>query len=268
MRSTLFLLTLVAAAPLAAQPQDPGGSQADVVGAYRLDPYRPLRPGELRSAAFLTEMRALPYGRVLGPVAPPAVAARQSPELVMVGSTIGVRPPAGAAYQRGDTVVLAVTSPGPKGWGDMVLPTGLARIGTSNPRQTEAVVIALYGPVREGQVTLPLSPTPRIGEVQPVKADGPTGSFLFGREPGELRQQGSELFIDMGRTAGVRLGDFIEFRRRSGPRPGSADMVEEGLATGQVVSLGEKSSTVRLFRIKDPNIPAGSPVLRIATLSN
>jgi hypothetical protein len=268
MRSTLIVLAMVAAAPLAAQPQDPGGSQADVVGSYRPDPYRALRPGELRSAAFLTEMRAMPYGQVLGPVAPPAVVFAQSPEMVLLGSTIAVRPPSGAAYQRGDTVVLAVTSPGPKGWGDLVLPTGLARIGTSTPRQTEAVVIALYGPVRAGQVTLPMSPTPKIGEAQPVKIDGPTGSFLFGREPSELHQQGSELFIDLGRTTGVRLGDYIEFRRRSTPRPGSADTVDEGLAVGQIVSLGEKSSTVRLFRIKDPSFPAGSPVLRIATLSN
>ncbi len=268
MRSTLIVLTMVAASPLAAQPQDPGGSQADVVGSYRPDPYRALRPGELRSAAFLTEMRVMPYGRVLGPVAPPAVVFAQSPELVLVGSTIGVQPPAGAAYQRGDTVVLAVASPGPKGWGELMLPTGLARIGTSNPRQTEAVVIALFGPVRAGQLTLPMSPTPKIGEAQPVKADGPTGSFLFAREPAELHQQGSELFIDLGRTGGVRLGDFIEFRRRAAPRPGSADTVDEALAVGQIVSLGENSSTVRLFRIKDPNIPVGSPVLRIATLSN
>ena len=268
MRSTLILLTLVAATPLAAQPQDPGGSQADAVGWYRPDPYRALRPGELRSAAFLTESRPMPYGRVLGPVTPSAVEFAQSPEMVMPGSTIGVRPPAGAAYQRGDTVVLAVTSAGPRGWGDMVLPTGLARIGTSNPRQTEAVIIELYGPVRAGQVVLPLSPSPKVGEAQPVKADGPTGSFLFGREPGELHQQGSELFVDLGRTSGVRLGDFIEFRRRPGPRAGSADMVDQSLAVGQVVSVGEKSSTVRLFRIKNPGFPAGGPVLRIATLSN
>ncbi len=266
MRRILMLLACTAALPLTAPAQ---GQPANAMGgAYRQLPAQALRPGEVRSAAFLTEMRSMPFGMVLGPVTPPAVIARESPEMAMLGSIIGVRPPAGAAYQRGDTVLLAVVMPGPKGWGEMVLPTGLARIGASNPRQTEAEVIALYGPIRAGQVTVPISPLPTVGEAQPTKADGPTGTFLFGRELGELHQLGSELFVDIGRGAGVRIGDFIEFRRRSGLRANQADMIDERLAVGQVVNVGEKSSTVRLFQLQDPAIPAGSPVLRVATLSN
>lgn len=265
MRLILTLLACTAALPLTAQSQEP---PADAIGAYHPVPYRALRAGEVRSAAFLTEMRTMPFGRVLGPVSPPTVPARQSPEMAMLGVMIGVRPPAGATYQRGDTVLLAVVMPGPKGWGHRVLPTGLARIGSSNPRQTEAEVIALYGPIREGQVTLAINPMPNVGDARPVKADGPTGSYLFGREQGELHQLGSELFVDLGRSTGVRIGDFIEFRRRSGLRANQADMIDEGLAVGQIVNVGEKSSTVRLFRIQDPGIAAGSPVLRVATLSN
>ncbi len=199
------------------------------------------------------------YGQVLGPVALPAVAARQSPEMASVGSTIGIRPPMGVAYQRGDTVVLAVVMPGPKGWGEMVLPTGLAQVGNSNPRQTEAVVIAVYSTIYAGQVTLPLSPLPDLGTAQPVKADGPTGSYLFGRESGDLHQQGSEVFVDLGRPNGIRLGDFIEFRRRAVPRPEEADLIDEELATGQVVNVGEKSSTVRTVPDQGPEHPGGQP---------
>jgi hypothetical protein len=266
MRSTLSLLALMAATPLAAQ--DPAGEQGQLIGATGAEPYRSIRPGELHSAAFLTEGRTMAFGRVLGPVTPPAVPTQQSPEMAMVGTTIGVLPPAGTAYQRGDTIVIAVVAEGPKGWGQVVMPTGLARVGGSNPRQTEAVVIALYGPIRGGQVTLPMPPTPKSGTAQPVKASGPTGTFLFGRERADLRQQGAELFIDLGKSAGISVGDFIEFRRHPGPRANGADMIEEGMAVGQVVSVGEKSSTVRLFRITDPAIPSGSPVLRVATLPN
>lgn len=266
MRMILSLLACTTVLPLTARAQElPANAMG---GAHRPLPYQVLRAGEVRSASFLTETRSLPFGQVLGPVTPPAVVARESPEMAMLGATIGVRPPAGAAYQRGDTVLLAVVLPGPKGWGDMVLPTGLARIGSSNSRQTEAEVIALYGPIRAGQVTLPISPLPGVGEARPVKADGPTGAYLFGREQGELHQLGSELFVDLGRSTGVRIGDFIEFRRRSGLRANQADMINERLAVGQVVNVGEKSSTVRLFQLLDPGIPAGSPVLRVATLSN
>lgn len=265
MRSTLTLfLATVAAAPLAAQ----ASATQDVAAAFQPEPYLSIRPGELQSAAFLTEMRTMPYGRVLGPIQLAAVPARQSPAMAVPGETIGVLPPTGVSYQRGDTIVLAMVKPGLNGWGDMVVPTGLARVGASTPRQTEAVVIAMYYPIREGQVTLPLAPAPRVGDAQPVPASGPTGSYIGAREPGVLHPLGDELFIDMGKAAGIRLGDFIEFRRRAGARPNAADTIDERLAEGQVVSVGEKGSTVRLFRVSDPAIPVGSPVLRIATLPN
>lgn len=275
MRSTLAVLVLTAWAPLAAQQpanldflKPKTESAQDALRAYENQPYQAIRPGEVRSAAFLTEGAVMPYGQLLGPVSPATVPARESAELANLGATIGVRAPAGASYQKGDTVVLAERMPALKGWGEIVVPTGLARIGDSNPRQTEAVVIAVYGPIRGGQVTLPFTPVPKSGSAQPVPADGPTGNYLMGRTGGELHQPGSELFVDLGQQAGIRVGDFIAFRRRPGPRINAADMIPETLAVGQVVHVGDKSSTVRLFRVMEPSIPAGTPVVRTATLPN
>ncbi len=269
MRSTLTVLALLAAAPLGAQVSAPMTPRMSATSSSdRSDVFAPLRPGELHSAAFLTEMQPMPYGRVLGPVSQAAVVAHQSAEMVMVGRTIGLLPPAGAAYQRGDTVVLAAVTPAARGWGEMVVPTGLALVGASTPRQTEALVIASYGPIRAGQVTLPMGPTPTANNSDPVKADGPTGNFLFGEEQGNPRQLGSQLFIDIGSNAGLRLGDYIEFRGHPGPRLNGADTIDKGLAIGQVVHLGAKSSTVRLYRISDPTIVMGTPAVRVATLPN
>lgn len=273
MRSTIALLTLVAALPLSAQQNDPlaflrrapdGADRS--FAAYRNQPYRPVRSGEVRSAGFLTERRSMPFGRVLGPVTPPVMHATESSETALPGSVIAVLPPPGAAYQRGDTVLLARVVPGPDGWGDIIVPTGLARIGDHTPRQTFATVIAMYGPVRMGQVALPLEPVNNPGMVQPVAITGPTGEIIAGRETRELEQVGGVMFINVGGAAGVRIGDFIAVHRRAGPRLNAADTADDVVAVAQVVRVGDKSSTIKLIRVIDPDIRAGAPVVRIATL--
>lgn len=273
MRSTIALLTLVAALPLSAQRNDPLAflrRAPDVADrsfeSYRDQPYRPVRTGEVRSAGFLTELRSMPFGRVLGPVTPPVMHATESSETALPGAVIAVLPPPGAAYQRGDTVMLARIVPGPPGWGDIVVPTGLARIGDHTPRQTLATIIAMYGPVRMGQVAFPLEPVTNPGMVQPVAITGPTGEIIVGRETRELEQVGGVMFINVGRAAGVRIGDFIEVRRRAGPRLNAADTADDVIALAQVVRVGDKSSTIKLVRVIDPDIRAGAPVVRIATL--
>src|SRR5439155_1159248 len=45
----------------------------DVLRAYVHQPYRPLRAGEFYAAGFLSEEERLPWGRVLGATATPAI---------------------------------------------------------------------------------------------------------------------------------------------------------------------------------------------------
>ena len=272
MRFTLAILVL-AAAPLAAQQTDPLAflrpplSPSEQAKRYSEIPYRPVRPGEVRSAGFLTENRAMPFGRVLGPVSPEQVQSSQSAEIAMSGMRIAVRPPAGVAYQRGDTILLAIITPGPEGWGDIVIPTGLARVGDHDPRQTIANVIATYGPIRDGQVTLPLEPVPNLVPSNRSKWRGRREQCLV-LETRELQQPGGLMFIDIGRTAGIRIGDFVEIRRRPGPRLNASDTIDELIATAQVVHVGDKSSTILLNRVVAANIDAGTPVVRVGTLPN
>ncbi|MES1259832.1 MAG: hypothetical protein ABUL71_04490, partial [Gemmatimonadota bacterium] len=86
------------------------------------------------------------------------------------------------------------------------------------------------------------------------------------REPRDVAQVGEVLFINMGRAAGMRVGDFVEIRRHAGPRLNGADTVDDLMAVAQVVHVGEKSSTIKLTRVIDPGIRSGTPVVRVATL--
>lgn len=259
MRSSLALLLLLGAAPLVAQ---------DVVRASEAVPYVPIRPGQSYSAGFLSEMRLLPYGKVLGPVTPQQIRSAAGGAVMAIGATLGIRPPAGASYARGDTLMLAQRTPGPKGWGEVITPTGLARVRGVDGSQTLAEVVAVYGPIRDGQVTLPLEPVSNPGAVQPVKIGGPAATLIAPREPRELLQPGNIVFIDAGRAAGIRMGDFVEVRRKPARRLNAADQIDELMATGQVVVVNEKHSSVALIRIISPDIAPGTPVIRVATLPN
>lgn len=260
MRSTLAVLLAFGVAPLAAQ--EVVAHAADAV------PYAPVRVGQSYSAGFLSELRLLPYGKVLGTVTPPQIRSAAGGAVIALGATIAIAPPAGTSYATGDTVVLAVRRPGPKGWGDVITPTGLARITGADGNQTLGKILAIYGPVRDGQVTLPIEPVTNPGAVQPVKSNGPSARMIAPREPRELLQPGNVIFIDAGRTAGMRMGDFVEVRRSPAHRLNAPDQVDELMATGQVVAVNEKHSSVALIRIVSPDIAAGTPVVRVATLPN
>ncbi|HEY3935130.1 MAG TPA: hypothetical protein VGL65_11010 [Gemmatimonadales bacterium] len=273
MRFTLVALTVVLVPPLAAQGNDPLAflrrrpETVDLTfSEYRDQPYTPVRTGEVQSATFLTDGMTMPFGAVLGPVVPPQIHATELGELAFAGAVIAVRPPAGAKYQRGDTVLLADIVPGPKGWGDIVIPTGLARIGDSSPRQTLATVLANYGSIHSGEVTLPLMPFTNPGRVAPVAISGPSAEVIAGSETRELEQVGSNLFVTLGKGSGIKIGDFVEVRRRPGPQPDNADAIDDLMAVAQVIHVGEKSATIRLTRVLDGDIRPGTPVVRIATL--
>jgi cell shape-determining protein MreC len=89
---------------------------------------------------------------------------------------------------------------------------------------------------------------------------------LGGREIRELKHPQQRLLIDLGREAGVAPGDIFEIRRTPGPRINAADAIDELMATGQVVRVGQRSSTVLLLRIVSPDIPPGMKARRIARL--
>ncbi len=277
MRGKLFILAgLVAALPLGAQaPSDPDGTPfflrkvpppADALKAYSEQPYRPVRNGEVYSAAFLTEGREMAFGEAIGPSSV-ALSTPGGTAVTALGTAISVRPPEGGSYRVGDTLVVAEVRSGPRDWGEVVVPTGLVVVTGHAEHQALAGVVAIYGFMRGGQAVFPAAPISNPGEVRPVAVDeGPEGAMIAPLTERELMMTGGHLFSDLGQRDGIRIGDFVELRsgaRNDDERPESTT---ELMATGQVVHVSQNSSTIKLTNVLNPALRPGAAVVRVATL--
>ncbi len=271
MRFTPVLaLGIVLALPLAAQaPSDADGRPfllrkaeppAVALQAYREKPYLPIRASEVRSAGFLTEDQMLSFGESLGSHRPGGHRTPGSPAVVAVESEFEVNAPEGDSYQRGDTLIVAIASAGPKGWGQRVIPTGMVEVLESHGRHAITRVLSIYGPLRGGQVVFRAAPIDNPGEVKPVPAEGPVGAVISLREVRELLMPSGHLFSDLGQRDGIKLGDFVEVRSDAA----NADATP--MATGQVVHVNPNSSTIKLMNVTHPAIEPGTAVVRVATL--
>jgi hypothetical protein len=237
------------------------------LGAYVNQEYRPLRPGEFYSSGFLTEDNMPPAGLLLGPVTPPQIRNLSERTMATLFTEVGIRAPAGVTYAKGDTLTAYTLELGFSGYGDIVIPTGLVRITGRSEHQYLGEVVAMYGAIRSGQ---PLIPTEKFQPGPMTKAepttDTLTGLVLGGREIKELKHPQNRILINMGRDKGVTPGDIFEIRRMPGPRINAADAIDELMATGQVVRVGQRSATVLLLRVVSPDIPPGMKARRIARL--
>ena len=236
---------------------------------YREQPYRPLRRGEFYSAGFLTEGETLSAGKVLGAVTPQQIKVIAERSSIMLFTSIAIVPPEGAQYQVNDTLLLFQEFEGPRGFGQIVSPTGLARVTGQNGKEAIASVIAVYAAIRYGQFALPADKFAQGGttRAQPV-SNGVTGTVVGEQEIRELKQVQNFLFVDIGRKDGVAPGDLLEIRRRPAPRPESASTVDELMGTLQVIRVRDHSATAKVLNLVSPDVPPGALVRQVAKLSN
>nr|MBA2626771.1 LysM peptidoglycan-binding domain-containing protein [Gemmatimonadales bacterium] len=127
----------------------------ETLRAYSDQPYRPLRRSEFYSSGFLTEGKDLPFGRLAARVTPPQIQAVSTRVSATMYTDIVVAPPAGASYQVGDSLLIAMLGPDLRGSGRIVHPTGLARVTDISNGLTVASIVAVYGPIRSEQYMLP-----------------------------------------------------------------------------------------------------------------
>lgn len=242
-------------------------SQLESLRAYTEQAYQPLRPGEYFRAPWLSEGEVIASGRFLGPITPPAVAYIREGSPAAIYSAVGLAAPDGAEFAVNDTLVVFERELGFRGYGDLLVPTGLVRVTGRSERQHLGEVVAVFGAMRYGQEIVPARgyvPGPMARPV--AAADTLTGTVLGARERRQLKEPMQGILIDLGREDGVRPGDVFEIRRVPGPRPSAAASEPEMMARGHVIRVGERSATLMLTAVVAPNIPSGMTVRRVARL--
>jgi hypothetical protein len=149
----------------------------------------------------------------------------------------------------------------------VIAPTGLIRVIDASRPEIVGEVIAAYGQITDGQRVMPAEKFQDPGRVRPVPiSDGVKGRVLAQRDNQPLTGPQDVIFLDKGRKDGVGLGDLFEIRSTAKKRDRAAGVIVEPMATVQVVHVGEGTSTARVLRVTQPDIPAGTEVRQIAKL--
>jgi len=233
----------------------------DVLRGYINQPYRPVRAGEFYAAGFLTEGERLPWGRVLGATATPAIHRLSDRTSATTFEEIAIRPPRNASYHVGDSLLLArIDRPLASGrWGEVVVPVGIARVTGVEEQQVLAVVVAQFSRVRDGALAMPLEPFRDPGQVRPTPVEqGLVGQLVEARDPHPIAGVLQYFFIDKGRAEGVTLGDVFEVYRPAAGQLGSPS--EEVRAVLMVVHTREHTATGLVLQIVHPGLDPGLPV--------
>ncbi len=225
----------------------------ETLRAYSDQPYRPLRRSEFFSSGFLTENHDLPYGRLTGRVTPPQIAVLSTEVSGLLYTEMTVTPPNGATYQVGDSLLVLTLGDNAGEYGRIVIPTALARVIDIRAGQYVVSIVAVYGPIRSGQLVLPADHFTDAGSARAVAmADGAQARLLGSPLDRPLKKPQDVMFIDKGRKDGIAPGDIFEVRRTE--TPSGTKAVPEVVATLQVIRVNERTATTRILSLTSPNL--------------
>jgi len=231
------------------------------------DAYRPLTRSMFYSVGWLTEYQALPLGQLVAFVTPMEIGAIEDRRSALLFAKVTVKPPAGATYQTGDTLLLLNIGREVESYGYIVHPLGLVRVTDGNLKPASAEIIAIYAAIRPGQNTLPVEKFPEFGSARAVPiSDGVEAKIVAIRDHHDLVTPTDVIFIDRGRKEGVGLGDLFEARRQPNVAGAGADAVPEVLAVFQVLRVGEHTASLKAKQLSTPAIAVGTMVRQIAKL--
>jgi len=219
----------------------------------------PVQAKEYYAAPWLGSRATLPVvGRVAGKVDPGLPGAQAAPsvhrfEQVYLTYGAGERPAIGTE--------LLLVEPGRavERWGEVIEPRGRVRVVAHERGVMVAQVVEQYALIREGQAVIAVEPypDPKPGRAVPVE-DGPEGRLIAFVEPQALYGTMDIGFIDLGREAGIALGDELTaYLPERAARGGTATLPAEPAALLRVVRVGEKSATVRVIHSQQAELGPG-----------
>jgi hypothetical protein len=248
-------------------PERQARSVSEILKTYTHQPYRPLRRSEFYSSGFLTENQRLPYGRVLGPVTPQQIRAVNARANALPFTSVALEAPGNAKYEIGDSLLLLQVGKEINPYGNVVIPSGIARVTEIVDDHYVGSIVATYGPIRNGQRVLPLERfNAGAGSRAVPVSDGVRGSLIGGMGRQDLKEPQMVVFINKGREDGVAPGDLFEVRRRPERTADGMLRVNELMATMQIVHVRDRTATGIMLNVVSPDIPAGTDVMQVAKL--
>lgn len=222
-------------------------------------------PGDFYRVGFIARRgEVVPVGRLSEPEARSAVDLRMPPQInqydrVFVQVDESVR--------EGDRLRFLRPGREMRGVGRIYRPTGVGTVAAVDSGVATVVVVGLYGPMEPNDVAVPwerfpLEPDARSQAAEP---DLQGRVIAFDEEGRVLQRTESILFLDVGRDAGVAVGDVFEayeprHRSRMGIRP------EVYVARMQVVRVTGGSASARVTELGQPSITTGLAVRRVARM--
>ena len=220
--------------------------------------YRPVRRGEFYAAGFLTENESFPWARVLGDADDPPAERSIQTSSAMIYQTIVIRPPSGATYQPGDSLLVAQLTRSVPGWGDVVAPSGIARVRHVTGGEILADIVMQFHRVVDGNVAMPLEPFRDPGMTAPVPVEnGMSASVIEMRDIHPVPNQQNIVFVDAGRSQGVVLGDVFLVVE---PLDMAQAEVQDPVALLQIVHVRDRSASGFILQVYQPGIQPGQPV--------
>ena len=227
---------------------------------------RAVRRFDFYAAGFLTEEDDLPWGELIavGEAGQPSGGVIRNSATIF--ERIRLRAPDGATYQVGDTLLLAELPRDIPRWGDVVLPSGLAKVIRVSGRDAVAEVVAQFHRVSERQVAMPVEPfTNPVGRPAAVE-NGFRGTVIDVRDRHPVPGLQDILFIDLGRSDGVQTGDIFEVLVAPGRNDLAGSHPQERVAVVRIVHVRERSASGMLTQLAGHGIRPGVPVRLIGKM--
>jgi hypothetical protein len=226
----------------------------------------PLRPsGRLQfySAGYLTEEEDFPWAEVLGAVGQSTLSTLRATSAATVYERISIRAPENAIYHVGDSVVMSRLSRRVPDWGEIVVPTGIARVVQVSGREVEAEIEMQFERVADGQVALPIDPfRVRMGEPVPIE-NGMRGEIIAIRNLHPVATLFDVVFVDRGREDGIVPGDEFEVIVEDE----GSEFPARQVATLKVVHVRQRSASAMITALQGVDVRPAATVRLIRKMS-
>ncbi len=241
--------------------RSPRVTQANSLEVQEARAYRAVRAGEYYSSGFIADSRTLESGMLGGNLEKAALRRLANRGTAALYASVTVAPPANQAYRRGDLLLGYRVGRTVLGYGEIIEPLGLLRVDADgNPGQSvTATVTALYGQLDLGVPLLKVPAFRYDSNARAVPVDsGIAGTVIATRNVLELTSIQDVIFVSLGADDGVHLGDVFDIS--SAP---DANGLVRDQAEGLVVHLRDKTCTVVVLQVSQPDIRPGATARRV-----